>query len=180
MLKKQKKVLFLIQVGLVVAAVAITAKPIYHFLKREYLRMKAKERWEQALSSPLKKGKEGGWLSVPDADIDILVLNSSEKDDLLNFPIFVKTSSNLKVIIAHRDIHFAHLGNLQHGDSVTLQLRNSQILSYRVIETETVDKDKLEAHIKNRENQYSLLLVTCYPFNYIGPAPKRYLVWCRK
>ena len=159
----------------------LIAKPVYHLLKRKTAEFKAEKRWQKVLNSKSSKtSPEAAWLSVPAADINTLILNSEKEEDLMQFPIFAKFADNLKIIIAHRDIHFNNLAKLKQNDHITLQLRNSQIDNYGVIETEIVDKINLKTRIRTTSNKNLLALVTCYPFHYIGHAPKRYIVWCRK
>ena len=142
------------------------------------MRIQAEQRWENALDH--KNGKEYAWISVPSADIDILVLNSDKKEDLYDFPVCKKIGKNLNVIMAHRDIHFSELGEAVTGCQVNLQLRNSQHNSYYVVDTEIIESSELEERLKSKSDEGWLVLMTCFPFQYIGPAPKRYLLWCRK
>lgn len=76
-------------------------------------------------------------------------------------------------IAGHRDSFFRGLENLQRGDEIDLDtLRES--LRYRVEEITVVEPQNTLALAPTREN--ILTLVTCFPFHYIGPAPRRYIV----
>jgi sortase A len=178
-IKNKKTPLFITVIVLLSTGFILTAKPLYHFIKRSALKIQSERRWESALKHKERDIKAAAWLTAPGADVSTLVLKSAEKEDLINFPIFAKFAKKEKVIIAHRDIHFNHLDKLRQGDTVTVQLRNSQIYSYRVHKTEIIDKQSINGYFeKNRENN-QLAIVTCYPLKYIGPAPKRYIVWCK-
>jgi len=48
---------------------------------------------------------------------------------------------------------------------------------YRVDGTEVVDPDDVQ--VLNRTKDAELTLVTCYPFYYVGSAPKRFIVHAR-
>jgi sortase A len=78
------------------------------------------------------------------------------------------------VITAHRDSHFRHLGWLRKGHRLSLETPGGKTLDYRVVSREIVKPDVvrvLQATAKPR-----LTLITCYPFNYVGAAPKRLVV----
>ena len=180
-MNKHKRKIATFALLLFVAGAQLIAKPAYHLIKRKTAEFKAEQRWKKVLNSKSPKNSpEAAWLSVPAADINTLILNSEKEEDLMTFPIFAKFADNLKIIIAHRDIHFNKLEKLKQNDQITLQLRNSQIDNYTVTETEIIEKINLKTRIRAVSKKGLLALVTCYPFHYIGHAPKRYIVWCRK
>jgi sortase A len=76
-------------------------------------------------------------------------------------------------IAGHRDTFFRPLRRIQPGDDIFLGIPR-QDYHYRVTSLEVVDPADV-AVLKPHEND-ELTLVTCYPFSYIGPAPKRFIV----
>ena len=77
------------------------------------------------------------------------------------------------VIAGHRDTFFRPLRNIQLCDEFALAT-TARTYHYRVSSFEVVephDVDALKFHGKNE-----LTLITCYPFSFIGPAPKRFVV----
>ena len=79
-------------------------------------------------------------------------------------------------IAGHRDGFFRGLKDAVEGDVV--QLRTAEGLqSYRV--TEIVIVDPTEVSVLAQTEERSLTLVTCYPFYFVGQAPKRYIVKAR-
>lgn len=88
-------------------------------------------------------------------------------------------------IAAHRDTLFRALKNIQIGDEVEFQSPTGKY-AYRVIATQIVrpsDVSVLRADggprlLQEVANHPSRLLtmITCYPFNYIGSAPQRFIV----
>ncbi len=80
------------------------------------------------------------------------------------------------VIAGHRDTFFRRLGELEVGDLVTVRTR-SGLFRYFVSEKQVVEPDETSAIARTTEPR--LTLVTCYPFFFIGPAPKRYIVAAR-
>jgi sortase A len=82
------------------------------------------------------------------------------------------TSGN-SVIAAHRDTHFRPLRHIRHGDLIRLKTRKG-MLEYVVKDTMIVAPTDVWVMAPSRAR--TLTLVTCYPFNYIGPAPQRFIV----
>ena len=80
-------------------------------------------------------------------------------------------------IAAHRDTFFRNLGQIQRQDRITLTtLRGS--FAYSVESTQIVDPTAVE--VLQPTEQPTLTLITCYPFWYIGSAPKRFVVKARQ
>ncbi len=81
------------------------------------------------------------------------------------------------VLAGHRDTFFRPLRNIRPGDSITLQTSNGAF-QYLVESTEVVPATAVE--ILNATPGHTLTLITCFPFDYIGPAPKRFVVRARE
>jgi LPXTG-site transpeptidase (sortase) family protein len=77
------------------------------------------------------------------------------------------------VIAAHRDTHFRPLRDIRHGDLVRLKTRKG-VLEYTVKDTMIVAPS--DVWVMAPSDDRRLTLVTCYPFNYIGSAPQRFIV----
>jgi sortase A len=77
------------------------------------------------------------------------------------------------VIAGHRDLHFRVLKDVRVGDTVALEDASGQY-SYRVFSLEVVNPDDVVALRPERARE--LTLVTCFPFGFMGSAPKRLLV----
>jgi sortase A len=76
-------------------------------------------------------------------------------------------------IAGHRDTFFRHLGRLQAGDVIKLNTAHGSY-EYTVQFTEIVGPD--DTQVLQPGSVKSLTLVTCYPFYYVGPAPRRFIV----
>ena len=76
-------------------------------------------------------------------------------------------------LAGHRDTFFRGLKNVRAGDRVTMTTTNG-VLEYTVRNTTIVDPDDV-AVLRPTDGQ-TLTLVTCYPFYYIGSAPRRFIV----
>jgi LPXTG-site transpeptidase (sortase) family protein len=77
------------------------------------------------------------------------------------------------LMFGHRDTVFKDLGKVAIGDTITV-LTASGSYTYKVEQTSVVDP--LDALIYKSYHTAMLTLVTCYPFNFIGSAPQRYVV----
>lgn len=77
------------------------------------------------------------------------------------------------VLAGHRDTFFRPLRNIELSDEIKVTtLRGSY--RYRVASTSVVDPQDVSV-VRSTAGE-SLTLVTCYPFNFIGSAPKRFIV----
>ena len=77
------------------------------------------------------------------------------------------------IIAGHRDTHFRVLKDIRKGDDILIETHNGQFL-YRVKNTKIVSPDNTSALQNTKEA--ALNLITCYPFYYVGSAPKRFVV----
>jgi sortase A len=80
-------------------------------------------------------------------------------------------------LAGHRDGFFRPLKDIQPGDAVTIQTPGVEY-NYQVESTEIVLPTDVE--VLQSTNESTLTLVTCYPFYYVGPAPKRFIVRARQ
>nr|WP_298723149.1 class D sortase [uncultured Steroidobacter sp.] len=76
-------------------------------------------------------------------------------------------------VAAHRDGTFRPLENIRVGDSIELRTANFHYV-YRVTSITVVDRT--DAALLRRTDQPVITLVTCYPFRFVGPAPRRFVV----
>ena len=76
-------------------------------------------------------------------------------------------------LAGHRDTLFRPLKDLRIEDRVRFSTPRGDVL-YEVESLTIVDPDDVGILTASGENV--LTLVTCYPFSYIGPAPKRWIV----
>jgi sortase A len=76
-------------------------------------------------------------------------------------------------LAAHRDGVFRRLGRIRIGDELWVRTLQGE-LRYVVRETRIVEPDDLSVLAPTDTD--TLTLITCYPFNYVGPAPQRFIV----
>jgi len=77
------------------------------------------------------------------------------------------------IIAGHRDTHFRVLREIQKGDRIVLNTRSGEFV-YEVKAIHIVSPKNKSALEPTRHAVMNL--ITCYPFYYVGPAPKRFVV----
>jgi sortase A len=76
-------------------------------------------------------------------------------------------------LAAHRDTFFRKLRDISPDDEIRI-VTTDGVFHYYVQRTNVVMPD--DVWVLDPTNYSALTLVTCYPFNYIGSAPKRFIV----
>jgi sortase A len=77
----------------------------------------------------------------------------------------------------HRDGLFRPLKNVKVGDEIRFRTTQEEF-RYRVIGTSIVAPD--DVSVLESTGRASLTLITCYPFHYVGAAPKRFIVHAQR
>lgn len=77
------------------------------------------------------------------------------------------------VVSGHRNTVFKDLEEVKKGDSVFLEYEG-QRFEYLVEDIWVSDADDRSVIVD--KNEATLTLTTCYPFNYVGYAPERYII----
>jgi sortase A len=77
-------------------------------------------------------------------------------------------------ISGHRDGFFRALKDIRIGDSIVLDLADGRSETFVVDEIQIVTPDNVDILMPRAAP--SVTLVTCYPFYFIGSAPKRFIV----
>jgi sortase A len=74
---------------------------------------------------------------------------------------------------AHRDTFFRKLRDIREGDEIVVTTLTGR---HRYVVSELRVVDPRDVSVLEPTPHPVLTLVTCYPFNYIGPAPERFIV----
>jgi sortase A len=80
-------------------------------------------------------------------------------------------------ISAHRDTFFRSLRDIRQNDSINVSTLRGEY-RYLVVSTRIVMPD--DVSVLDAGSDEVLTLVTCYPFYFIGPAPRRFIVRARR
>ena len=127
---------------------------------------------------PPRDGAVVGRLEIPRLGVSVMVVEGVDDGDLnraaghIPGTAFPGQTGNVG-IAAHRDTFFRPLRNVKADDTISLQtLRGTY--RYRVVSTSIVNPD--DVRVLDPTGGSTLTLVTCYPFYYIGSAPRRFIV----
>jgi sortase A len=132
-------------------------------------------------TSPLSPPDFLGRLEIPRFDLSVMVREGAD-DAALELGVGHIPGTALPggpgnaALAGHRDTFFRALRGVQPGDEIQWTSLQSSA-RYRVESTRIVDPSQTDVLDATKEPR--LTLVTCYPFAYIGPAPKRFIVQAR-
>jgi sortase A len=120
-------------------------------------------------------------LSIPRLDTELYVIEGDDMSDLRRGPGHLMGTAmpggdGNCIIAGHRDTHFRVLKDIKEGDEIVLETARGKYF-YRVESTRVVLPNN--SGPLRPTNQAVLNLITCYPFYYVGPAPKRFIVEAR-
>ncbi len=80
-------------------------------------------------------------------------------------------------LAGHRDTFFRALRNIRQDDEITLTTLTGSY-RYQVDSTRVVEPEEIE--VLDNGSGDILTLVTCYPFSFVGSAPRRFIVRARR
>lgn len=120
-------------------------------------------------------------LQIPKIQMDAIVVEGASRRDLSEGPGHMKETAQAgetgnMVITGHRDTFFRHIYELNKGDQIQVR-RSGRTFTYEVTGKRIVMPEDVSV-IRPTTNP-QLTLITCYPTYYIGPAPKRLVVFSR-
>ena len=119
-----------------------------------------------------------GRLEIPILDLSVPVTAGIETSSLLRGVGHIEGTAypgglGTLGLAGHRDTYFRPLRRIQNGMDIRVS-DDSGTYHYEVDSTEIVMPEQVDVlAIRSRPE---LTLVTCYPFDYIGAAPKRFIV----
>lgn len=130
-----------------------------------------------------KFGDAAGILVFPTLEAELPIVEGTSPDDLEKGVGHYKGSYYPEehgqiVLSGHRDTVFRRTGELKIGDPIKLRLPYGDF-TYKIIKTKIVDKDDRSIITLQHEKE-ELILTTCYPFRYVGNAPKRYIIYAER
>lgn len=125
-----------------------------------------------------ERGQIFGKLSIPRINAEFPLVEGTREPQLRKGIGHAETSvlpgePDTSVIGGHRETRLRQIGELDKGDPILVETEAGRF-TFRV--TRSWIADRSETVRSNGKGQAKLLLVTCYPFHYVGNAPKRYLV----
>ncbi len=117
-------------------------------------------------------------LTIDKLNIQVPVFNGTDEFNLNRGAGRIKGTARIDAvgnlgIAGHRDGFFRPLKDIVVGDDMKLLTKNG-VVNYRV--TSIVIVDPSDVSVLAPTENATITLVTCYPFYYVGHAPKRYIV----
>jgi sortase A len=139
------------------------------------------ERHSGSGSAPSTEAREGapiGLIEIPRLGLSSVVLEGDDTEALLlgvghlsDTPL--PWHGGNTVFAAHRDTFFRPLAHIRKNDVIKFSTADAEF-EYVVTELKVVEPTAVE--VLEPTTAATLTLITCFPFDYIGPAPQRFIV----
>ncbi|MDR6999098.1 class D sortase [Neobacillus niacini] len=125
-----------------------------------------------------KIGERIGELLIPKISKTLPIFHGANEDELVRgvghyAGSVLPGEKDNAVLSGHRDTVFKQLGKIGKGDLLIVKTTAGEF-TYKVIRTRIVDADDRTVIVP--KPRATLTVTTCYPFSYIGDAPKRYIL----
>jgi len=134
------------------------------------------------IRAPAKEGDVLGRIEIPRLGLMVAILEGTTSRTLrrgvghIGGTALPGDAGNIGVA-GHRDTYFRSLKDIHASDEILVQTE-AGLSHYQVDWVRIVDPE--DTGVLASSNDSALTLVTCYPFYYVGPAPKRFIVHARK
>jgi len=124
------------------------------------------------------EGSLVGRIDIPRLDLSVIVFEGTSDDTLARGVGHLRGTAapgqlGNFVLAAHRDTYFRSLRDIRQGDRISVKAPDGDY-QYSVDSTAIVQPTQTE--VVRPTDDATLTLITCYPFNYIGNAPERFIV----
>jgi sortase A len=163
-------------------AVFLDAKVYQASEAREFAReLRLQQQNKAAALSPIALVPKHGAvakLEIPRIGVSVIVVEGADDSDLARGAGHIPgtalpwDSGNVGVA-GHRDTFFRPLRSIQREDAIAMSTLHGEY-RYRVVSTSIVGPE--DTQVLYPTGRDSLTLVTCFPFDFIGSAPKRFIV----
>ena len=170
---------------LFICGILILIKPLYFYSKGYVAQILLDHAWKRTVQTrspqlawPWAETHPVGKIYFPKMDEFFTILDGTTTEALAFGPGLVEGTSypgeagNI-CIAGHRDTFFNNIQNLDIGDIIRIDYVDSQQL-FQIENTRVVQPE--DTRWLAPSDSTLLTLITCYPFNYIGDAPDRYIV----
>ncbi|KZE66135.1 sortase [Fictibacillus phosphorivorans] len=125
-----------------------------------------------------REGDNIGNLIIPKLDASLPIFHGTDEEELeKGVGHFAKSvlpgENDNSVLSGHRDTVFRKLGDVGKGDLLIVET-SAGTFTYKVKKVRIVDKDDRTVIVPKRKA--TLTVSTCYPFDFIGASPERYIL----
>ncbi|WP_053360617.1 class D sortase [Bacillus sp. FJAT-27251] len=141
-------------------------------------KVKAEEEYIPLYPVRPKQGEEFGVLSIPKISAELPIFHGTDEDELEKgvghfAGSVLPGEKDNSVLSGHRDTVFRKLGEVGKGDLLVVTTSAGEF-TYKVKKVRIVDADDRTVIVP--KPRATLTVTTCYPFNFIGDAPDRYIL----
>jgi sortase A len=193
MTNKARRLLILaVSLVLLIAGITIIVKNVQPFLVGNKVQKAAAKPAPVLKNTPLKQPNENlplytsapamgaviGDLRIPKLGATLSIYEGANEDELArgvgHFARSVLPGEKDNTILSgHRDTVFRRLGEVGKNDTLIVQT-SAGVFTYKVYKVRIVDANDRTVIVP--KPRATLTVTTCYPFHYIGDAPKRYVL----
>lgn len=191
-LERTTPVLLLIRNLFLIIGVLALSYVGYVLLDARFYQAEQTRQFEQALKganlssseipeTALREGSVLGQIEISRIGLTAMILEGTEEPTLQRAVGHIQGTSlpgqrgNI-ALAGHRDTFFRGLRLIRQDDEITLTTLHGAY-RYRVESTKIVEPE--ETDVLDTSDNDILTLVTCYPFNFVGSAPQRFIVRAR-
>lgn len=145
--------------------------------------LRGKRAGNQAVQYPLYESypetdDQFGTLTIPKLEVSIPIFEGTDPDQLAKGIGHFENSvlpgeNNNSVLSGHRDTVFRQLGEVGEDD-LLIVTTSAGDFTYRVRKVRIVDENDRTVIVP--KPRATLTVTTCFPFNFIGNAPERYVL----
>jgi sortase A len=139
---------------------------------------KSAQKEEPLYAERPKMGEEIGTLYIPKLESELPIFHGTNEDELEKGVGHFKDSvlpgeKDNSVLSGHRDTVFRNLGKVGKGDELQVTTA-AGTFTYKIMKVRIVDEDDRTVIVP--KPRAVLTVSTCYPFDFIGAAPERYIL----
>ncbi|MBM7661641.1 LPXTG-site transpeptidase (sortase) family protein [Bacillus mesophilus] len=127
---------------------------------------------------PPKVGEVFGKITIPKINQEFPIIHGTDQPELAEgvghyIGSVLPGESDNTVLAGHRDTVFKDLGTIETGDMIIVETV-AGTFTYKITGQRIVDKDDRTVIVPY--DKATLTLITCYPFEFVGPAPERFVL----
>jgi sortase A len=128
--------------------------------------------------TPTRDGSVMGRLEIPQIGISVPILSNYSDDSLRRGVGHIPKTAmpgglGTMGLAGHRDMYLRPLRNIKSKMDIRV-IDKTGVYHYLVDSTEVVSPEQVD--VLDTTSRPELTLITCYPFYYVGTAPKRFIV----
>jgi sortase A len=150
-----------------------------HTFSKSIIKNASKKAIEKELYSTRPEiGEKMGELSIPKLNAKLPIYHGTDEDELEKgvghfAGSVLPGEKDNSVLSGHRDTVFRKLGEVTKGDLLIVKTDAGEF-TYKVKQVRIVDKNDRTVIVPKPRS--ILTVSTCYPFNFVGAAPERYIL----